>query len=65
MTGTLNEKQEQRISSNLRGCLMPTATRYDFEVPFHRFTVLLTRRTCLLSDTWLMSLVRVGVIGGR
>ena len=50
MTGTLNEKQEQGISSIVPGFLMPTATRYDFEVPFHRFTVLLTRGTCSLSD---------------
>ena len=52
MTRTLPGKQEQGIPPIVPECPMPTATRNDFEVPFHRFTALLTRATCSLSGTW-------------
>ena len=41
MTRTLNGKQEQGIPPIVPGCPMPMATRYDFEVPLHRFIALL------------------------
>ena len=53
MTRTLNGKREHGIPPIAPGCPMPTATRYDSEVPLHRSTTLLTITTCSLSGSWL------------